>query len=112
MKIAVYSAGESPQVWLNAIRQHLPQAQAWAWEPGAPQADYALVWKPPQQLFDEQGAGLKAIFNMGAVVNGDVAKGAKAVPAQVAGVFGVAVKNYYLSLCHVFISFLDMFWRL
>lgn len=70
MKIVVYSEGGNPAAWLAAIAQHIPNAQAWAWAPGAPQADYALVWRPPQQLLDEQGAGLKALFNMGAGVDG------------------------------------------
>ena len=70
MNIVVYSEGGNPDAWLAAIGQHMPNARAWKWEPGAPQADYALVWRPPQQLLDEQGAGLKAIFNMGAGVDG------------------------------------------
>ena len=69
MKIVVYSEGGDIRAWLEAIRQHIPDAQAWGWEPGAAQADYALVWRPPQQMLDEQGAGLKAIFNMGAGVD-------------------------------------------
>ena len=35
------------------------------WQLGAPQADYAVVWAPPQQFMDEQ-AGPKALFNIGA----------------------------------------------
>ncbi len=38
------------------------------WQPGAPQADYAVVWAPPQQFMDEQ-PGLKALFNIGAGVD-------------------------------------------
>ncbi len=38
------------------------------WQPGAPVADYAVVWKPPQQMLDEQPS-LKAIFNVGAGVD-------------------------------------------
>ena len=38
------------------------------WHGGAARADYAMVWAPPQQFFDEQTA-LKAIFNMGAGVD-------------------------------------------
>ena len=38
------------------------------WQPGAPQADYALVWAPPQQLLDEQPR-LKALFNIAAGVD-------------------------------------------
>jgi glyoxylate/hydroxypyruvate reductase len=69
MKILVYTDSDALQPWLDAIRLHLPQADASGWTPGMAQADYALVWKPPQQLLDEQGAGLKAIFNMGAGVD-------------------------------------------
>ena len=68
MKLVVYSKGDNPQGWLDGIRAAFPDAQAWAWTPGSPQADYALVWMPPQQMLDEQ-AGLKAIFNMGAGVD-------------------------------------------
>jgi len=38
------------------------------WEPGAPAADYALVWAPPQAFLDEQ-PGLRAVFNIGAGVD-------------------------------------------
>jgi glyoxylate/hydroxypyruvate reductase A len=38
------------------------------WEPGAPAADYAVVWAPPQHFLDEQ-PGLKAVFNIGAGVD-------------------------------------------
>lgn len=68
MKFVVYSKGGNPQGWLDGIRAAFPDAEAWAWMPGSPQADYALVWMPPQQMLDEQ-AGLKAIFNMGAGVD-------------------------------------------
>ena len=68
MKLVVYSAGGNSQDLLDGIREGLPGAQAWAWTPGAPQADYALVWRPPQQMLDEQ-TRLKAIFNMGAGVD-------------------------------------------
>ena len=68
MKLVVYSEGDNSQDLLSGIRAGLPGAQAWAWTPGAPQADYALVWRPPQQMLDEQ-TRLKAIFNMGAGVD-------------------------------------------
>lgn len=38
------------------------------WVPGAPLADYAVVWAPPQQFIDEQ-TQLKALFNIGAGVD-------------------------------------------
>jgi glyoxylate/hydroxypyruvate reductase len=54
--------------WLDGLRAALPGAVVEEWRPGAPQADHAVVWSPPQQFFDEQPA-LKGIFNMGAGVD-------------------------------------------
>lgn len=68
MRITVKFNNASAQSWLGPLRTHLPGATIDEWEPGAPQADYAVVWQPPQQLFDEQPA-LKAIFNTGAGVD-------------------------------------------
>ena len=42
-------------------------------EPGAPPADYAVVWAPPQQFLDEQPQ-LKALFNIGAGVDALIAE--------------------------------------
>ena len=39
-----------------------------AWVPGAPLADHAIVWAPPQQFIDEQ-PGLQTLFNIGAGVD-------------------------------------------
>ena len=39
-----------------------------AWVPGAPLADHAIVWAPPQQFIDEQ-QGLQTLFNIGAGVD-------------------------------------------
>ena len=104
MNIVVYSEGGNPDAWLAAIGQHIPQAKAWKWEPGAPQADYALVWRPPQQLLDEQGAGLKALFNMGAGVDGLLAlklpQGVPVVRLEDAGM-SVQMAEY---VCHAVID--------
>ena len=54
--------------WLAGFRALCPELQINAWEPGAPQADFGVVWAPPQAFLDEQ-AGLKAIFNIGAGVD-------------------------------------------
>jgi len=67
MRILFYQEGK-PDPWLLALRTAFPDADISAWEPGAPQADYAVVWAPPQQLLDEQRE-LKAIFNIGAGVD-------------------------------------------
>ena len=57
-----------PAPWVKGLQVALPQAQVSAWAPGAPQADHAIVWAPPQQFIDEQ-PGLQAMFNIGAGVD-------------------------------------------
>ncbi len=69
MKISFCCTGTPPEPWLQALRAALPQAQVELWSPGAAAADYAVVWAPPQRFFDEQ-AQLKAIFTIGAGVDG------------------------------------------
>jgi glyoxylate/hydroxypyruvate reductase A len=54
--------------WLQGLRTALPDAKVTLWSAGAPPADYAVVWAPPQQFFDEQSQ-LKAVFNIGAGVD-------------------------------------------
>ncbi len=59
--------------WLEILRAALPGAVIEDWVSGAPVADYAVVWSPPQQFVDEQtaapGHSLKAMFNTGAGVD-------------------------------------------
>jgi glyoxylate/hydroxypyruvate reductase A len=50
------------------LRAALPGASVNLWQPGAPAADYGIVWAPPQAFFDQQ-PGLKAAFNIGAGVD-------------------------------------------
>lgn len=54
--------------WLRELAHALPGARVSAWASGAQQADYAVVWAPPQQFLDEQ-PGLRALFNIGAGVD-------------------------------------------
>jgi glyoxylate/hydroxypyruvate reductase len=54
--------------WLQGLRAALPHADVQEWVPGAPQADHAVVWSPPQQFLDEQ-TQLRGIFNIGAGVD-------------------------------------------
>jgi glyoxylate/hydroxypyruvate reductase len=68
MRITFCCADSKPEPWLVGLRAALPQADVSLWQSGAPQADYAVVWAPPQQFFDEQ-PGLKAAFNTGAGVD-------------------------------------------
>jgi glyoxylate/hydroxypyruvate reductase len=68
MRISFCCTDTKPEPWLDGLRAALPQAQVSLWQPGAPQADCAVVWAPPQQFFDEQPS-LKAVFNIGAGVD-------------------------------------------
>ncbi|HCX83431.1 MAG TPA: glyoxylate/hydroxypyruvate reductase A [Rhodoferax sp.] len=68
LNVTYYSADMDAASWIPGLQAALPGASVTLWEPGAPQADFAVVWKPPQQLLDEQ-PGLKAIFNTGAGVD-------------------------------------------
>ncbi len=70
MNLLFAMTGEDPQPWIDAFARLLPQAKARAWSPGdhAP-ADFAFVWKPPADALRGR-AGLRAIFNLGAGVDG------------------------------------------
>ena len=68
MNITVCFDKLDPAPWVQALQAALPQARVSAWAPGAPQADLAVVWAPPQQFIDEQPE-LQALFNIGAGVD-------------------------------------------
>jgi len=68
MRIAFCCTNTKAEPWLAGLRAALPGAVVEEWAPGAPQADHAVVWSPPQQFLDEQ-AGLRGIFNIGAGVD-------------------------------------------
>jgi glyoxylate/hydroxypyruvate reductase A len=68
MRITVCCTDTKTAPWIAALRAALPGAAVDDWAPGAPQADHAVVWAPPQQFLDEQ-PGLKGIFNIGAGVD-------------------------------------------
>lgn len=68
MKIAVCLTNTKPEPWIASLQAELPGAKVYEWVPGAPPADYALVWTPPQQFIDEQPQ-LKVLFNAGAGVD-------------------------------------------
>ncbi|PLZ02247.1 glyoxylate/hydroxypyruvate reductase A [Burkholderia sp. WAC0059] len=69
MKILFYLPQADASAWRDGFARALPHAELREWQPGdrAP-ADYAVVWKPPRELFAER-AGLRAIFNLGAGVD-------------------------------------------
>lgn len=68
MRIAFCCTNTKADPWLQGLRAALPGAAIEDWAPGAPQADHAVVWSPPQQFLDEQRS-LKGIFNIGAGVD-------------------------------------------
>jgi len=68
LNITFCCTNTAPEPWLAGLHAALPQAEVAVWQPGAAQADYAVVWQPPQQFFDEQPQ-LKGIFNIGAGVD-------------------------------------------
>ncbi|MBN8505027.1 MAG: glyoxylate/hydroxypyruvate reductase A [Burkholderiales bacterium] len=59
---------EGGQPWAEALQAALPEAQVQWWQPGAEQADFALIWQPPEAFFAEQ-TQLKAVFGAGAGVD-------------------------------------------
>ena len=68
MRIAVCLTDNRPDVWIAGLQRELPDAEIAEWRPGAPPADHAVVWAPPQQLLDEQPQ-LRGLFNIGAGVD-------------------------------------------
>ena len=68
MRITFCCTDTKSQPWLDGLQAAFPQAAVHLWSPGAPPADYAVVWAPPQSFFDEQ-TQLKGIFNIGAGVD-------------------------------------------
>lgn len=71
MNILFFGQGLASDDWLDAIRTALPGCDARLWSAGLDahwQADYALLWHPPMELFARQQR-LRAIFNLGAGVD-------------------------------------------
>ncbi len=68
MRISLCSPGSDPAPWIEALRACLPDALIESWAEGAAQADYAVVWAPPQRFVDQQ-TRLKTLFNIGAGVD-------------------------------------------
>ena len=69
MKLTFCCAHTQPEPWLAGLRAALPEAEVSLWAPGAPLADHAIVWAPPQAFIDEQ-TRLQTLFNIGAGVDG------------------------------------------
>ncbi|SFU92811.1 glyoxylate/hydroxypyruvate reductase A [Polaromonas sp. YR568] len=68
MRISFCCSDTKPQPWVDGLKAAFPDAQVSLWAAGDAPADYAVVWAPPQQFFDEQ-TQVKGIFNIGAGVD-------------------------------------------
>ena len=68
MNITFCCTDTKAEPWLAGLSAALPGAHVTVWQPGAPLADHAVVWAPPQAFLDEQ-TQLKGIFNIGAGVD-------------------------------------------
>lgn len=68
MNITICFDKLDPASWVQGVQAALPKARVSVWAPGAPQADMAIAWAPPQAFIDEQ-PGLQALFNIGAGVD-------------------------------------------
>lgn len=71
MKVLFVAYDPQPQRWTDLIAAQLPDAEIIVWKPDMPatDADYAIVWQPPQALFETERR-LKAVFNLGAGIDG------------------------------------------
>jgi len=102
MHITICVTQQKPEPWQQGLQAALPEATVTIWQPGAPAADYAVVWAPPQAFFDEQ-PGLKAVLNTGAGVDAllqrRIAPGTRIVRLDDAGM-SVQMAEY---VCHAVI---------
>ena len=82
--IVFCAPGAKPEPWLRDLNHLLPDADIYAWpgssSSGAAHADYAIVWSPPDAFYASEPR-LKAIFNLGAGVDGLM--GATSLPSKV-----------------------------
>jgi glyoxylate/hydroxypyruvate reductase A len=102
MHITFCCAATDAQPWLEGLRAALPGAHISLWQSGAPAAEYAIVWQPPQAFFDEQPQ-LKVAFNIGAGVDAmlrlNIAPTTQLIRLDDAGM-GVQMAEY---VCHALI---------
>ena len=68
MKILLVLPRDRLDAWRAALATAFPEATIALWPESPPDPDYALVWKPPHELFVHVRPR-KAIFNLGAGVN-------------------------------------------
>jgi glyoxylate/hydroxypyruvate reductase A len=80
VKILLQPPRDGAGEWRAALAAALPEATIALWPEAPAEPDYALVWKPPAELF-ARVRPVKAIFNLGAGVEALLA-----VPALPAGI--------------------------
>jgi glyoxylate/hydroxypyruvate reductase len=68
MNVLLQMPGRDAETWRAALAAALPEAQIAVWPDIAGDPDYALVWRPPPEVFARVRAP-KAIFNLGAGVD-------------------------------------------
>jgi glyoxylate/hydroxypyruvate reductase len=69
VKILLQVPGDRSGEWRAALEAALPDADIALWPEAPARPDYALVWKPPAELF-LRSRPARAIFNLGAGVDG------------------------------------------
>lgn len=70
MKLQLYVPDGRYTPWIEGFAEVLPEAQCLTWEDSQGQhVDYAVVWRPPLEMLRGR-TDLKAVFNLGAGVDG------------------------------------------
>ena len=67
VKVLLQMPGHAVVEWRAALAVALPEANVATWPAAPAVVDYALVWRPPAELFERVRPG-RAIFNLGAGV--------------------------------------------
>lgn len=70
MKLQLYVPDGRYEPWIEGFAEALPEAECLKWESSqGEQADYAVVWRPPVEMLRGR-TDLRAVFNLGAGVDG------------------------------------------
>lgn len=70
MKLQLYVPDGRYEPWIEGFAEVLPEAECLKWEESkGAQVDYAVVWRPPVEMLRGR-TDLRAVFNLGAGVDG------------------------------------------
>ncbi len=111
-RIVFSAASGDLTVWIRELQALMPDAEVTAFDARAQSgADYAVVWAPPQELFEHE-RHLRAIFCLGAGVDALLAmpKRPRAVPLVRLGDAGMSVQMAEY-VCHAVLRFTREFER-